>query len=110
MAENIVVIGAGRSTTSLINYLLKHALEFDWNITIADRDLELVQQKAGNHPRARAITINVTNEIERVRAISKADIVISMLPAHMHIPLAKDCIALASTWLRQVISVMKCVP
>jgi saccharopine dehydrogenase-like NADP-dependent oxidoreductase len=94
MAENIVVIGAGRSTTSLINYLLKHALEFDWNITIADRDLELVQQKAGNHPRARAITINVTNEIERVRAISKADIVISMLPAHMHIPLAKDCIAL----------------
>ncbi len=47
MAKNIVVVGAGRSTTSLINYLLKHAEPFDWKITIGDRDLELVKQKIG---------------------------------------------------------------
>ena len=37
--KNILVIGAGRTSSSLINYLLKKSKEFDWAITVADQTL-----------------------------------------------------------------------
>jgi len=92
--KKILVIGAGRSTTSLIHYLLNNAQTQNWRITVADQDLDLVKRKIGNNPLAEALQLDSTDEIGRIRAISQADIVISMLPAHMHIPVAKDCIAL----------------
>jgi saccharopine dehydrogenase-like NADP-dependent oxidoreductase len=92
--KSILIIGAGRSTTSLINYLLAHAEEENWHLTIADLDVELINKKVKGNPRAEAVAFDVNAEIDRVRMISKADIVVSMLPAHMHVPVAKDCIAL----------------
>jgi saccharopine dehydrogenase-like NADP-dependent oxidoreductase len=92
--KEILIIGAGRSTTSLIDYLLQRTEKYAWHVTIADRDIALVHKKVKDNPNAVTLSLDVTNEIERLRAISKADIVISMLPAHMHVPLAKDCIAL----------------
>lgn len=92
--KNILIIGAGRSTTSLINYLLKHAENEKWHVTVADQNTELIHKKVHAHNHATALALDVTDEISRVRAISKADLVVSMLPAHMHVPVAKDCIAL----------------
>lgn len=94
MAQRIFIIGAGRSTISLINYLLERAEAFDWQITVGDQSEALAQEKTAGHPRAHAIAFDVNDSIARVSAISKADVVISMLPAHMHIPVATDCIAL----------------
>lgn len=94
MTQNILIIGAGRSTTSLINYLISRAEKYDWHITVADREADLIEEKVHKHPSATALTLDVTNTIQRTRAISQADIVVSMLPAHMHVPIAKDCIAL----------------
>ena len=91
---NILVIGAGRSTASLIQYLMQKAATADWYITVADQNLELAKSKVKQMPRGEAIALDVKDEISRIRAISKADIVISMLPAHMHVPVAVDCIAL----------------
>ena len=42
----------------------------------------------------KAIFFNVTDEIQRKSEIGNADIVISMLPASLHITVAKDCISL----------------
>lgn len=92
--KHILLIGAGRSTKSLVDYLSKHALTSGWTMTICDRDLELAQRRAGSNDRIEAITLDITNEEERRDAIAKADIVISMLPAHMHVPVAKDCVEL----------------
>ncbi|PTM05319.1 MAG: saccharopine dehydrogenase [Bacteroidetes bacterium] len=92
--QSILLIGAGRSTYSLVEYLKKHASSEDWRVTIADQSYELAQEKAGDHPRMEAMQFDVNDEISRVAAISKADLVISMLPAHMHISVASDCIAL----------------
>lgn len=92
--QNILLIGAGRSTYSLVEYLKKHAEKEDWRIVIADQSLALAEEKAANHPRLSALEFDVNDEISRVAAISKADLVISMLPAHMHISVATDCIAL----------------
>jgi saccharopine dehydrogenase-like NADP-dependent oxidoreductase len=92
--KNILVIGAGRSTHSLVEYLKKHAAQEDWHITIADLDVELAQARAGNSAHCSSLAFNVQDDIARVSAISKANLVVSMLPAHMHVAVAADCIAL----------------
>lgn len=90
--KNILVIGAGRTSSSLINYLFDKSAEFGWLITIADQSLELAEQKAANHPNAKAIQFNVMDSEQRSLFIGKADIVISLLPETLHIHLVKDCI------------------
>ncbi|MBL7927166.1 MAG: saccharopine dehydrogenase NADP-binding domain-containing protein [Bacteroidia bacterium] len=89
--RNILVLGAGRSASTLINYLLKHSSQQQWYVTVADASLQLAQQKVASHSHATAIQIDVETE-ELDKYISKADIVISMLPAHMHAPVAVACL------------------
>ena len=90
--KNILVIGAGRSASSLIKYLLDNSIQENWKVTVGDVSLDLVNQKTGNHANARAILFDINNEQQREEEIKNADIVISMLPASMHINVAKDCV------------------
>ncbi len=90
--RHILIIGAGRSATSLIEYLLNKAEPENLHITIADLSVELAQKKTKGHNRASAVAFDIFNEQQRNEHISKADIVISMLPAHLHYEVAKDCI------------------
>lgn len=90
--RNILIIGAGRSSSSLIKYLLDKSSQENLHITIGDVSLESAQSKVNNHSNATAIQLDVFNAEERSYAIQKADIVISMLPARFHIEVAKDCI------------------
>lgn len=90
--RNILIIGAGRSASSLIQYLLNKSQVEHLQLTIADLSLEMAQKKTQNHTNAVAIELNIQNINDRRREIKKADLVISMLPAHMHIEVAKDCI------------------
>ncbi|MGG6230267.1 saccharopine dehydrogenase family protein [Tenacibaculum sp. SDUM215027] len=90
--RNILIIGAGRSSSSLIKYLLDKSSQENLHITIGDVSLDSAQSKVNNHSNATAIQLDVFNAEERSNAIQKADIVISMLPARFHIEVAKDCI------------------
>lgn len=90
--RNILIIGAGRSASSLIKYLLEKSESENLHLTIGDLSLELAQKKTQNHKNATAIALDIFNETQRKEEIQKADIVISMLPAHLHIEVAKDCI------------------
>jgi saccharopine dehydrogenase-like NADP-dependent oxidoreductase len=90
--KHILVIGAGRSASSLIKYLLDHSEKEQLYITIGDLSIELAQQKTNNHKNATAIAFDVFNEDQRKAEIQKATVVISMLPAHLHIEVAKDCL------------------
>lgn len=92
--RKILIIGAGRSTSSLIQYLLFNAESENWFVTIADQSKELAMKAANNHEKARAIAFDVNNDEERNRLVDENDLIISMLPAHMHIAVAKDCIRL----------------
>lgn len=91
--RHILIIGAGRSASSLIQYLLNKSEEENLHLTIGDLSLELAQKKTKNHTNATAIAFDVYDPEQRKVEIQKADIVISMLPAFMHIEVAKDCIA-----------------
>jgi saccharopine dehydrogenase-like NADP-dependent oxidoreductase len=90
--KNILIIGAGRSASSLISYLLDHSVKESWNITVGDVSVDLVKQKTNNHPNARAIVFDITNDQQREEEIKRADMVISMLPAVMHMSVARDCV------------------
>ncbi|WP_158210010.1 saccharopine dehydrogenase family protein [Myroides phaeus] len=92
MTKEILIIGAGRSSSSLIKYLLEKSTIENLHLTIGDLSLELAKQKAMDHPNATPIQFDLFNEQERQALVNKADIVISMLPAALHIELAKDCI------------------
>lgn len=90
--RHILVIGAGKSTSVLISYLLDKSLEEDLFITIGDIDLQLANKIAGDHPRCKASLLNIFEKENREKAIEQADIVISMLPARFHMEVARDCI------------------
>lgn len=91
--RNVLIIGAGRSASSLIKYLLEKSETENLHLTIGDLSQELAQRKTNGHKNATAIALDINNEKQRQSEIQKADIVISMLPAHMHVEVAKDCIA-----------------
>jgi len=92
--RKILVIGAGRSASTLISYLLVGADENNWFVTVADFSLELAQESVKESKNANAILFNVKDDKLREREILKSDIVVSMLPASMHILVAKDCVRL----------------
>ncbi|MBC5840861.1 saccharopine dehydrogenase NADP-binding domain-containing protein [Flavobacterium sp. F-380] len=90
--RQILIIGAGRSASSLIRYLLKKSDVEKIQIVIGDLSLALAEKKTDGHANASAIALDIFDNEQRATAISKADIVISMLPAHLHIEVARDCI------------------
>ena len=92
MSQNIFIIGAGRSASSLIKYLIDESIENDFFIKVGDRDLSLAEDKIGSSDRATAISFDVLDDTQRVEEIQKADIVISMLPASLHFKVAQDCV------------------
>jgi saccharopine dehydrogenase-like NADP-dependent oxidoreductase len=88
----ILIIGAGRSATSLIEYLLLNSHTYNWQITVADVDVKLAKDKIGNSANASAISFDIRNEEQRRFVIQQHDLVISMLPAFMHGDVARDCV------------------
>lgn len=90
--KRIVVIGAGRSSSSLLRYLLEESESGGWEVTVADRDESLARAKVNGHPRGEATGFDAGNSERRRQLVSGADLVISMLPASMHINVAEDAI------------------
>jgi saccharopine dehydrogenase-like NADP-dependent oxidoreductase len=88
----IFIIGAGRSSTSLINYLLKTGKIKNWKVTVGDISIHLAEEKIQGFEKARAIFFDVDNLQQREDEIQNADVVISMLPASMHYKVALSCL------------------
>lgn len=92
--KTILIIGAGRSSSTMIKYLLEHSKQENWKIRVGDMDLVLAEKKIAGHPNGQAFQFNALDPVERKKEIAAADFVISMLPAALHIEVAKVCIAL----------------
>jgi saccharopine dehydrogenase-like NADP-dependent oxidoreductase len=94
LMKNILILGAGRSATSLIDYLKNYCRDKDLQLTIADADPALAQQKAGGalSDKLKATGLDIFNEEALHASIRMADIVISMVPAAFHPLVARACI------------------
>ncbi len=92
--KNILVVGAGRSSKSLIDYLLAVSEETGWMVMVADAQIELAEAKISGHSNGLAVWLDVEKPNDRKDLIKKADIVVSLLPPHLHTLVARDCIVL----------------
>ena len=92
--RKILILGAGRSASSLIHYLIGHADQQEWRITIADKDEAHAHSLAQEGPEvATGIALDASDGTARAAQIAKHDLVISMLPAFMHMDVLRDCLA-----------------
>jgi saccharopine dehydrogenase-like NADP-dependent oxidoreductase len=90
--NRILLFGAGKSATVLIDYLLANAEKENWELLVVDADLRLAQSKIGTSPHGKAISFDINNDAERNRLINESAIVISLLPPSLHIIVAKSCV------------------
>ena len=90
--KHILLIGSGKSTAYLIDYLLAHSETAGIQLCVIDQKRSNRAAEFKNHPRISFKEGNILESELRHRLIKKADIVLSMLPASMHGPIAVDCL------------------
>ena len=90
--KHIVIFGAGKSSSYLIEYLIQQLSPINWKLTVLDADENAAKAKTGTAPNAQGKAIQVENEQERQKWVESADIVISLLPPSLHYLIALDCI------------------
>ncbi len=90
--NKLLIIGAGRSASALIQYLLTQADHYKWQVTVADYNLDVAQERVGTHPSGKAVQLDIKSIDQRRPLIQKADVVASLLPSHLHMEVARDCL------------------
>jgi saccharopine dehydrogenase (NADP+, L-glutamate forming) len=90
--KTILLFGAGKSATVLIDYLLKESAENKWKFIIADTDKEQILLKTNNSKHVEAIQVDITSDQQREKIIQRAHVVISMMPPALHFLVARDCV------------------
>ncbi|MGB5665988.1 MAG: saccharopine dehydrogenase C-terminal domain-containing protein [Maribacter sp.] len=94
MLRKILVIGAGKSTSYLLDYFLEKSDKEKLHLTIGDINPDTIPSKVKNHPNCSVVHLDILLDVERKKVIADSDIVVSMLPARFHIKVAEDCIVL----------------
>lgn len=92
MMKQILLFGAGKSATVLIDFLLSHAKTEHWSLVVVDANLQLASDKIKGSPFGKPLSFDVTDSTMRAEIIEQSAIVISMLPPALHLEVAKDCI------------------
>lgn len=89
--QTVLVLGAGRSSSALIAYLLQQATVYDWKILVGDVSEEAARRRIGGSTRGQAVFFDVHDETCH-GIIQTADVVISLLPANLHPLVASLCL------------------
>ena len=90
--KTILLFGAGKSSTVLIDYLIAASAANHWKFIIADVSKEQILLKTNHSSYAEAVEIDISNDVARAKLIEKAHVVISMMPPSFHFLIAKDCV------------------
>lgn len=91
----ILILGAGKSASTLIQFLLSHAASDGFQVWVADGNLEAASSKINNHSNGKAIELDVLDELARKELLRQVDIIISLLPPSLHPLIAQDALALS---------------
>jgi saccharopine dehydrogenase (NADP+, L-glutamate forming) len=92
--QTILILGGGKSSAYLIDYLADSCALHSRRLILADLDVDLAFAKLRGRPHTEARQLNIENESDRKDLIAEADLVVSMLPAWMHPTVGKDCLAM----------------
>lgn len=91
--RKILVVGAGKSTSYLIDYFLEKAVQENLHLTIGDINPDAIAAEIKNHKACTVMQLDIFQDQDRKKIIEESDIVVSMLPARMHMKVAEDCIS-----------------
>ena len=91
--RKVLIVGAGKSSPFLIKYLIENSVLENLFILIADANL-LNLKKINRNERCKTILFDINDVDQKKKLIHDADIVISLLPVHLHILIAKTCLEL----------------
>jgi len=94
MLRNILVLGAGKSTSYLLDYFLEKSGTEKLHLTIGDINPNAISKTIKDHPNCTVVHLDILSNGHREKAIKDSDIVVSMLPARFHIKVAEDCVTL----------------
>lgn len=92
MSRKILVLGAGKSTSYLLDYFLEKSNSENLTLLIGDLNPNNIAQNISSHPNCEVVALDIFDDATRMQLIEKASIVVSMLPARLHIKVANDCI------------------
>lgn len=90
--KRILLLGAGRTAYYLIEYILDECASNNWKLVVADYNIDNLPEQFKNNKHLLAVQLDVNNMEKRCDLIAAANVVISLLPAHLHIVIAKDCL------------------
>jgi saccharopine dehydrogenase-like NADP-dependent oxidoreductase len=92
--KTILILGAGKSTPYLVDYLAQASAEKGYKLILADQNIDTVHERLQNYPQAVGVELDMEEEASRRDLVDQADVVVSMLPAFMHPIVAGDCLEL----------------
>lgn len=90
--KKVILFGAGKSATCLIDYFKEQAPKNNFEVTVIDTDYRSALFKVGTSPNLKADTFDIQDAELRAKWIQRADVVISLLPPWLHALVAKDCV------------------
>ena len=90
--RRILVLGAGRMSSTLIDYLVDKGPEEGWQVRVADVSEELALKKVRGYANATAVGFDASNTAQLGNEVEAADLVISLLPVSFHVPIATACL------------------
>ena len=96
--RKVLIVGAGKSSPFLIKYLIENSVTENLFILVADANLQNLK-KINKNKRCKTILFDINDVNQKIKLIQDADIVISLLPAHLHISIAKTCLELNTNLL-----------
>ncbi|MFT4786763.1 MAG: saccharopine dehydrogenase (NADP+, L-glutamate forming) [Cyclobacteriaceae bacterium] len=88
--NKLLILGAGRSSSSLIKYLIEHKDEISLELTIGEKDPDVAKKK---FPELKVVEFDILDTEKSISIIQGHQLVISMLPASLHFHAAKICAA-----------------
>ena len=90
--KTVLVLGAGLSATSLIDYLLRGSEKYNWQVIVGDSDPAVASRKINSHPNARSVFFDVLDNSLVQQYVSQCDVAVSLLPARFHPIIARACV------------------
>jgi saccharopine dehydrogenase-like NADP-dependent oxidoreductase len=93
---SILILGAGRSSSALISYLLNFGEANSIDVTVGDVSLQAARERIAGSKHGKAIEFDINKTDESRRAIADAAVVVSLIPAHLHPSVAKICLETGS--------------
>jgi saccharopine dehydrogenase-like NADP-dependent oxidoreductase len=92
MNNKVLLIGAGRSASALIRFLAEKVRTQHWRVTVSDVSKDILDKQLSPYPELQGEALDWHPHKMPEHFLASFDIIISLLPPHMHFHVAELCV------------------